>query len=65
MDGHSRLKTLAEQRRDVERELDYLDQQAQAALIEYQRRLAEIDRQRKRELKRLRAIMQKEGLQKL
>lgn len=60
MDGHIRLKTLAEQRRDVERELDFLDHQAQSALIEYQRRLAEIERQRKRVLKQLRAIMQKE-----
>ena len=59
MDG-IRLKTLAEQRRDIERELDFLDHQAQSALIQYQRRLAEIDRQRKRVLKRLRAIMQKE-----
>lgn len=60
MDGHIRLKTAAEQRRDVEKELDFLDHQAQAALIEYQRRLAEIERQRKRVLKRLRAIMLKE-----
>ena len=60
MDGHIRLKTLAEQRRDVERELDFLDHQAQSALIQSQRRLAEIDRQRKRVLKQLRAIMQKE-----
>lgn len=60
MDELLRLKTPAEQRRDAERELDFLDRQAQVALGDYHRRLAEIDRQRKRVLKRLLAIRQKE-----
>lgn len=61
MDGHIRLKTPHEQRRDIERELDFLDHQAQSALIEYQRRLAEIERQRKRLLKRFRKISKEEA----
>jgi hypothetical protein len=56
-----RLKTADERRRDIERELDFLDHQKQAAKREYDRRLADIEAQRERVLKRLRSIS-KEGV---
>lgn len=61
MDKHIRVKTPEERRRDIERELDFLDHQKQVAKREYDRRLADIEAQRARVLKRLRSIS-KEGV---
>ena len=61
MDKHVRVKTPEERRCDIERELDFLDHQKQAAKREYDRRLADIEAQRARVLMRLRSIS-KEGV---
>ena len=61
MDKHIRVKTPEERRCDIERELDFLDHQKQVAKREYDRRLADIEAQRARVLKRLRSIS-KEGV---
>lgn len=61
MERFVRLKTADERRRDIERELDFLDHQKQAAKREYDRKLADIEAQRERVLKRLRSIS-KEGV---
>ena len=61
MERFARLKTAHEQLRDIERELDFLDHQKQAVKREYDRKLADIEAQRERVLKRLRSIS-KEGV---
>ena len=63
MDEYVRLKTPNERRKDIERELDFLEHQKQAAKREYERKIAEIEAQRARQMKRLRRLAIKEAKQ--
>lgn len=63
MEKYVRLKTPNERSKDIERELDFLEHQKQAAKREYERKIAEIEAQRARQMKLLRRLAIKEAKQ--